>query len=160
MKKSIFFIALLALAACGGNKPVENGNETSQDSVAVKDTTTYGKALDQGMSVFIIKTNAGDTIEALKDDEVDGKQITGTVYGGILEADSFAVTYQKGSDPNMPVLGTAINLTKVENIVGKDYSVFNGQLIVKGDTVDIIDLTETSLKVKSHKDGKEQEFKK
>lgn len=162
MKKFILLLSLVALASCGGNKTSDpaDGAQQGDSTAVVADSTIYGTAIDQGMSVFLMQTEKGDTLEALKDDEVNGKEVTGQVYGGITIGDRFAVTLQEGSDSTMKVLKTAINLSTVESIVGKEYCVCNGQLIVKGDTVDIVDLTETALKAKSHKDGKDVEYTK
>lgn len=165
MKKSLFCLCLVLFAACQGNKPAAPAVPSADSSQVVTpaaepDTTTYGTALDQGMSVFIMRTEAGDTIEALREDWVGDSAISGRVFGAPQEGDRFAATFQPGSDPETPVVKVAINLTDVEAVTGREYAVSNGKLILRGDTVDLIDLTPTALKAKSRRDGKLYDLKK
>lgn len=147
MKKLIFLLpAMLLVAACTGNQTPAG---TGQDSIASQneeDTTIYGRSTEFGMSTFALITDDGDTLDL---DRGEGK-----IFGNLdNEGDRFALTVCNAGTDEASV-GTAINLTNVEKFT-KDYSVFNGKLILSGDTVQLLDLTLDSLVAK----GKEKEYR-
>lgn len=147
MKKLIFLLpAMLLVAACTGNQTPAG---TGQDSIASQneeDTTIYGRSTEFGMSTFALITDDGDTLDL---DRGEGK-----IFGNLdNEGDRFALTVCNAGTDEARV-GTAINLTNVEKFT-KDYSVFNGKLILSGDTVQLLDLTLDSLVAK----GKEKEYR-
>lgn len=143
MKKTILILSAAAmLAACTGNqKPADTG----QDSIATEnlnDTTIYGRSSEFGMSTFALITDAGDTLEL---DRGEGR-----IFGSLdNEGDRFALTV-RGAGTDEASVGVAINLTDVERFT-KDFSVFNGRLILAGDTVELQDISPDSLLAKGAK---------
>lgn len=146
MKKILFILPVfLIFAACTGNQTPAATGQDSTDVDIQKDTTIYGRSTEFGMSTFALITDNGDTLEV---DRGEGK-----IYGNLdNEGDRFALTVCNAGTDEASV-GVAINLTNVEKFT-KDYSVFNGKLIISGDTVELQDLTLNNLKAQ----GKEKKY--
>ena len=144
MKKLLFIVpTVIALAACtGNNTPAEGSGQDSLTEEQQKDSTIYGRSTEFGMSSFSLITDAGDTIDLNRGE--------GTLWGNLdNEGDRFALTIQ-GAGTDDASVDVAINLTDVEKFT-KDFSVYNGRLILSGDTVSLIDLTADSLIAKGAK---------
>ena len=109
----------------------------------MEDSTVYVHTLESGMSTFLCVTDSGDTLELDR-----GQNL---IYGNLDKAgDRFAITIDR-SDKNYPAVGRAINLSNLDALT-KDYKIVNGQLVLKGDTVEIIDLTTNKLVAKGKKE--------
>ncbi len=146
MKKYFLTITLLAMlvilpTSCGqGGGNGENdenaaADSTETDDISLRDATLYGICDDYAMSSFTFVTNYGDTLFLTKDGE-DGT--AAQIHGSLDYGNSYAVTTRNGAT----ALNVLINLTELNKFI-KKYTILNGNLIVEGDTVTILELDET-----------------
>ncbi len=138
--------ALLVLAACQ-NGPKQTDSVSDADSLRdttaaeqIADSTIYGTSDEFGMSTFTLIADQGDTLYLSRtaEDGTDGK-----IYGDLKEGERYALTTRDNGE----AIEVLINLTQLE-LHTKDYKICNGQLVLKGDTVQIEKLTNKELKVK------------
>jgi len=87
-------------------------------------------------------TEAGDTIDAVREDSVGNEMVFGEVLGGMTEGARVAATFAgKGKFNEMTVLRKAVNLDVLAKWV-KDAKLWNCDVLMDGDTVSIVDLAE------------------
>lgn len=138
--------ALWVLASCnGGNKQTNSGSDPNlkNDTTAseqVADSTIYGVSDEFGMSTFTLIADRGDTLYLTRtsNDGTDGR-----IYGDLKEGERYALTTRDNGE----AIGVLINLTQLEKHT-KDYQISNGNLIMKGDTIQIETLNDQEFKTK------------
>ncbi len=132
-----FALVVLTCFSCGGKKSPTAQQSPLQDSVAEgaaldaeePDTTIYGTSgEDFGMSTFNMITDKGDTLYLCRTAE-DGTD--GQIYGDLKYGERYALTTRDHGQ----AVGVLINLTQLDKKL-KDYTIKNGHIIVKGDTID------------------------
>lgn len=170
MRKLTFFMAALLalgfLAGCGNKqkdgKVIAPGVE-GLDTMA-NDSTIYGKLIDGGMNSMILLTDAGDTLELLRNPD----DTTEVVKGGMVPNDRYAViAYTSYGDR---FIRTAINLESLkgrwtsldrdfeikddgsvtsavtsETNAWKSWAICNGQLVFGRDTFTVDELGADSM---------------
>lgn len=134
------------MTGCGSKSSQSEATEVAQDSLAAatiaKDSTLYGISSEFGMSTFTMITNGGDTLNVTRTAE-DGTD--GNIYGELKEGEEYALTTRDNNE----AIVTLINLTQLNKFV-KDYTIYNGHLILKDknglpDTVKILQLNKKLL---------------
>jgi|GEM_PF-729062 len=151
--------SLIFLSACSGCSSKPDAAEPAADSIAaaVADTAVYGKALQRGMHTFAMVSEAGDTIDAVREDSVGNEMVYGDIFGGTTEGARMAATFAgQGKFSEMPVLRKAVNLDVLEKWV-KDAKLWNCDVLIEGDTVSIVDLADEGFKGVG-RNGKEYNF--
>lgn len=132
---------LLTLSACHpSGKPAEqestnDSTNTTQAEVQKADSTLYGTADEFGMSTFTLITTQGDTLNLTR---IDSNGSEGHIYGSLREDERYALVTQD----NQTAIKTLINLTQLEKHI-KNYSIYNGRLVIGNDTVQIKKLSDT-----------------
>lgn len=130
-----FSLLMLTCFSCEGKKN-PSAQTPIQDSVAESaaieeepDSTIYGTSgEDFGMSTFNMISDKGDTLYLCRtaEDGTDGK-----IYGSLKYGERYALTTRDHGQ----AVGVLINLTELDKKL-KDYTIKNGHIIVKGDTID------------------------
>lgn len=129
-----FSLLMLTCFSCGGKKnpsaqtPIQ---DSAAESAAIEepDSTIYGTSgEDFGMSTFNMISDKGDTLYLCRtaEDGTDGK-----IYGSLKYGERYALTTRDHGQ----AVGVLINLTELDKKL-KDYTIKNGHIIVKGDTID------------------------
>ncbi|MBR1889426.1 MAG: hypothetical protein IJ816_02235 [Alloprevotella sp.] len=151
MKKTVAFVGLLCcvigmviLNSCHGcqgrMKDCCRVDSDSVESVLFNDSTIYGTTLEYGMSTFVVRTDAGDTLEL----DREGNGTIGEIFGNLdRTGDRFALTVV-GRNTDTPSVRRAINVTDLR-LVSAPWEIENAQLIIEGDTVTIQEYTPTLL---------------
>lgn len=141
------FTLLLLFTACNekGKQVDQTSDSASEADTTITDSvpadsTIYGTSDEFGMSTFTLISDKGDTLYVTRtaSDGTDGR-----IYGSLREGERYAMTIRDGGE----AIGVLINLTELEKHV-KDYSITNGHLLVKGDTVEILTLSDKEFKTK------------
>lgn len=141
LKALICTLVLILPFACqqGGTTKDDNSgtpaDSTEKDDITKHDATIYGTCDDYAMSSFTLVTNYGDTLFLTKDG-VDGT--AAQIHGSLDNGADYAITTRNGAT----ALGVLINLTELNKFI-KNYTILNGNLIIEGDTVSILELDET-----------------
>ena len=139
---------LMMFAAAGCSKSGKTGAADGSDTLSadtavaeqVADSTIYGTSDEFGMSTFTLITDQGDTLNVTRTAE-DGTD--GQIIGDLNEGQRYAMTTR---DRNQAI-GVLINLTELDRHL-KDYEISNGHILVKGDTVQIEELTDKVMRQK------------
>ena len=142
-----FSALLLTAAVACKQSPKDNDSHSVDtappDSIAaeqVADSTIYGTSDEFGMSTFTLISDQGDTLNVARTRE-DGTD--GEVYGDMVEGERYALTTRDNGES----IGVLINLTQLDKHC-KDYTIVNGKVIVKGDTLHIEELSDQTFKTK------------
>lgn len=151
-------LVLTLFVACHSSKnnaPSDPAATSADSSTTVKDTTLYGKVVDDfGMSSFAVQLASGEECELLRSHQDGGEA---RIDGDVRVGDEFALTTTDAGE----ALDRAINITEVKALA-KDFKIVNAKLLLnvteQPDTVEIVALNADSLvakgKVKTYRFGK------
>lgn len=160
MNKLLPVAALLLLPiACKNKSEQQNARTADSTQTAVElhfapDSTIYGTSDEFGMSTFtlVTRTDGRQKPDTLYLSRTAGDGTDAEIYGSLNEGQRYALTTRD----NREALATLVNIDELE-MRTKDYRLYNGRIILGGDTLSIVSLSPQALVVKG-KDGKEQTF--
>ena len=134
MKNLVYIACTVALicgfVSCKDNKTKNNDNATDStiiNKATAVDSTVYGKVVDGGQSVFLLQTDAGDTVEYVLENEL-GEPIN--VEGGYNVGDRLAVISYKLNGEN--IVRKAINLLSLQGhwtSLDKNFTIEEGGVV-------------------------------
>lgn len=133
--KNLVYIAFTAALICGFASCKNNKSEVKDDATdstvvatgTVSDSTVYGKIVDGGQSVFLLQTDAGDTLEYVLENEL-GEPVE--VEGGYNVGDRLAVISYKMNGEN--IVRKAINLLSLQGhwtSLDKNFTIEEGGVV-------------------------------
>lgn len=135
----------VGLASCNFKKGEQAQNKPIDNTA---DTTVYGISDEFGQSTFSLITEKGDTLFLLREQPNGDPSF---IAGDIEEETPYAITYTS-QDKELYLL-TAINTQQLVSLLKDKYTyhLYNGKLILEGDTTELITLTSDSLIAKGKK---------
>lgn len=172
MKKFLGFLVILqmifAFVSCRQSNKVNAQSEHVEDSVSTEDfadSTVYGEVIDGGQTVFMLLSDAGDTIEYILEDK-EGEPVE--IKGGYSVGDRLAVVASKVNneyrvekainllslqgrwtslDRNFTIEegGIVHSAVEVERNPWTSWKIVNGRLLLNKQAFEVLNLTADSL---------------
>ena len=131
-----FALAALMVCSCTDHQPktdlstpLDSVFQSKIDTVPYNlgpDKTLYGRGGHFGMSTFVLVTEDGKKYDVTR---VSDKGTEGEIYGSVAPGGHYALMLDESGE----ALQVLLNLNELEDFVGKDYYVYNGQLVLTKD---------------------------